>query len=433
MKLLTCNDVAGQYPQSWYAATAEPPPPCPELEGEIRADVAIVGGGFTGLSAALHLAQAGMDVVLLEAHRVGFGASGRNGGQVGSGFRLGQRALEKQLGQTEARALWDLSEEAKTLTRSLVADHAPDARYRPGILETSTGARDLAHEHDDAKWMNDSYGTALECLGKDELEAILGSTAYAGGTLDRSAGHIHPLRYAFGLARAARAAGARVFELSPVHELRQGSAVRLRTPKGVVRANHVILACNGYLDDLEPSVAARVMPINSFMAATEPLGARAKDILREDFAVADDLFVVNYYRLSEDGRLLFGGGEGYTAKFPDDITAKVRRPMTSVFPQLEGVRIDYAWGGTLGISLSRLPVFRRVSKNIVSASGFSGHGVALSGLAGKVMGEAVRGQADRFDTLAALPQRPFPGGTKLRAPLLVLAMSWYGLRDRLGV
>ncbi|MFA5538446.1 MAG: FAD-binding oxidoreductase, partial [Gemmobacter sp.] len=197
-------------------------------------------------------------------------------------------------------------------------------------------------------------------------------------------------------------------------------------------AGHVVLACNGYLGGLEPQVAARVMPINNFIIATEPLGGRATEILSEPVAVADTRFVVNYWRLSEDGRLLFGGGESYGYRFPD-IVRTVRRPMLQVYPQLADARIDHAWGGTLAITMNRLPCFARPHPNVLSASGYSGHGVAMATMAGKVLAEAVAGRAGRFDLMAGLPAARFPGGGALRWPLLVLAMTWYSLRDRLGV
>lgn len=247
------------------------------------------------------------------------------------------------------------------------------------------------------------------------------------------AGHIHPLRYALGLARAAEAAGARIFERSEVHRIDKGDPATVATGSGRVTAPFVLLAANGYLPNgLAPKVSARTMPLNSFIAATEPLGERAADILTRDIAVADSKFVVNYFRLSEDSRLLFGGRENYTVGFPQNITPALRKRMEQMFPQLKGIGIDYVWGGTLGITPTRLPLLTRVAPNILSAGGYSGHGVAHSGFAGKLMAEAVRGQAERFDLFSTLPTPAFPGGTLLRAPLLAAAMTWYSMRDRLG-
>lgn len=433
MNLLFANDRAGEYPASWYAASAAPLDRFAPLQGATRADVCIVGGGYTGLSAALHLAQRGLKVVLLEAHRVGFGASGRNGGQVGSGQRLEQDELEQIAGVDAARRLWDLGEEAKALVRRLIDDHAMPCRYAPGIVHACRKPAEVAHARANAEKLQRDYGyDRIEPLGRAALQAILPSDEYCGGDIDRGAGHLHPLNFAIGLAKAAAAAGAQLHEGSTVTDIDQGPRPRVITAAGHVEADHVILAANGYLGGLMPQVAARVMPINNFIVATEPLGPRAASVLRENVAVADTRFVVNYWRLSEDNRLLFGGGESYGYRFPD-IAKTVRGPMLQVYPHLKDTRIDYAWGGTLAITMSRLPCFLRVAPNILSASGYSGHGVALATLAGKVLAEAVAGKAERFDLMASLPTPRFPGGAALRWPMLVLAMTWYGMRDRLGI
>ncbi|GGH55889.1 FAD-dependent oxidoreductase [Frigidibacter albus] len=433
MNLLFANDRAGEYPASFYAATAAPLERFAPLQGATRADVCIVGGGYTGLSAALHLAQRGLSVVLLEAHRIGFGASGRNGGQVGSGQRLEQDELEQIAGREAARRLWDLGEEAKALVQGLIADHAMPCKFAPGIVHACRKPSEVAHARAYAEKLQREYGyDKVQPLDREALHAILPSDAYCGGDIDRGAGHLHPLNFAIGLAQAAAAAGAVLHEGSTVTAIEQGPRPRVITQGGHVEADHVILAANGYLGGLMPQVAARVMPINNFIVATQPLGPRVADVLRENVAVADTRFVVNYWRLSEDNRLLFGGGESYGYRFPD-IARTVRGPMLEVYPQLSDAKIDYAWGGTLAITMSRLPCFLRVAPNILSASGYSGHGVALATLAGKVMAEAVAGQAERFDLLAGLPTPRFPGGVALRWPMLVLAMTWYGMRDRLGV
>ena len=434
MNLLFANDRHGEFPQSYYAATADPPGPYSELKGETRADVCIVGGGYTGLSAALHLAERGLDVVLVEAHRVGFGASGRNGGHVGSGFNLRQPVLERLVGRDHARRLWNLSQEAGALTRDLIAAHAPEARFRPGIAHAQWQASGVCDSHRYLDYLAQHYGYDQAApLDREALHAIVRSPCYQGGVLDRGAGHIQPLSYAFGLVRAAAAAGARLHEMSHVHHIKTGAQPVVQTDKGRVVAAHVVLACNGYLGGLQRRVAARVMPINNYMLATEPLGDRAADILTQDIAVDDSRFVVNYFRMSQDKRLLFGGGESYGYRFPSDIAAKVRQPMIKVFPQLADVKIDYAWGGTLAVTMSRMPYFARPAPNLYSASGYSGHGIAIAGLAGKVIAEAIAGEADRFDLFAGIPASRFPGGPRFSRALLVLAMSWYSLRDRLGL
>ncbi|MCP3969129.1 MAG: FAD-binding oxidoreductase [Rhodobacteraceae bacterium] len=431
MNLLYANDQPGEFPASWYAATATPPRPFPELKGETRADVCVVGAGYTGLSTALHLAQAGVDVALVEAHRVGFGASGRNGGQVGSGQRKDQGELERAYGIDDARKLWAVSEDAKALVKSLIAEHGIDAAWRIGIAHADWTAKGARESRDYAEKLRQDYGyTAAEPLDRDGISALVGSDVYHGGMMDWGAGHIHPLRFAFGLAQAAADAGVRIFELSEVHDLRGGV---VRAGQGRVAAEHVVMACNGYHGRLDPKVAARVMPINNFVVATEPLGDRTAEVLAKDIAVADSKFVINYWRLSEDRRLLFGGGESYGDRFPRDIAKTVRKPMLQVYPHLADVRIDYAWGGTLGITPSRMPDFARPAPGLWSASGYSGHGVALATYAGKLMSDAIRGDAAGFDLMARVRPAAFPGLGLMRAPLLALAMSWYALRDRLGV
>jgi gamma-glutamylputrescine oxidase len=433
MDLLHVNDRRGEYPASFYAATRTPIDPFPALQGEVRADVAIVGGGYMGLSAALHLAEKGLSVVVLEAHRVGFGASGRNGGQVGSGQRQDQVWLEKTVGRDHAHRLWDMAEDAKSLVKDLIARHAMPVTFHPGVAHACYSDAETREAHGYAEKLARDYGyTQLEPLDRTGIRRLIGSTSFAGGEIDRGAGHIHPLNFAIGLARAAAAAGARIHETSEVLSFTPGAKAVLKTSGGSVTADHVILAGNGYIGGLEPSYPSRVMPINNFILATEPLGDRAKDILAEPVAVADSNFVVNYWRLSEDNRLLFGGGESYGYRFPD-ILKTVRAPMLKIYPQLADVKISHAWGGTLAITMNRMPALMRPHPNVLAGSACSGHGVALSTLTGKLLAETVSGNAAGFDLLANIPQPRFPGGATLRWPLLVLAMTWYSMRDRLGL
>ncbi|MAN99689.1 MAG: FAD-dependent oxidoreductase [Roseovarius sp.] len=434
MNLLYSNDRRGLYPPSWYATTASTLPEFAPLRGRTRADVCVVGAGYTGLSAALHLAEAGFDVVLLEAQRVGFGASGRNGGQLGSGQRMEQTALERLVGADDAAHLWRLAEEAKDLVKSLVARHGIDCYLKPGVAHACFTAREMAAEHAYADHLANRYGyDQIEKLDAEGFATLCPSPAYHGGTLDMGAAHLHPLAYALGLARAAAAAGVRIHEGSAVHQITRGPKLRVATDAGAVEADHLILACNGYLGGLDRKVAARVMPINNFIVATEPLGDDAARVLTRDVAVADTKFVVNYFRLSHDKRLLFGGGESYGYRFPKDIRATVRKPMLEIFPHLQDVALEYAWGGTLAITLRRMPYLARLAPNILSASGYSGHGVGTATHAGRLMAEALRGEASGFDCMARVPAPAFPGGAALRSPLLVLAMTWFSLRDRLGL
>ena len=432
MDLLTANDRIGQYPASYYAATAEPLPEAPALQGSARADVAVVGAGYAGLSAALCLAEAGLDVILLEANRLGSGASGRNGGQVGVGQRVDQVALEKLVGREHARDLWQVGLDAVAEVRGRMERHGIDAEWTPGVIEAAHRPRFVPEFRAYAEHVERSYGYRYAFLDRAAIREHVGSRGYHGGLLSHGSGHLHPLKYALGLARAAQAAGVRIHERTRVRDIRPGSPARLLCKGGAeVAADHVLVCANGYLGDLLPDASARTMPINNFIVATEPLSEdAARALIRHDHAVADTRFVINYFRLSRDRRLLFGGGESYGWRFPRDIAAKVRAPMLEVFPQLKDTRIDYSWGGTLGITFSRLPHFTRAAGNVLSVGGFSGHGVAMATLAGRLAAEAVQGQAGRFDLMAALPTARFPGGRALRQPLLVAGMLWYALRDR---
>ena len=433
LDILTANDEVGTFPASWYAATATPPAEQPQAKGELSCDVCVVGAGFTGLSAALHLADRGYDVILLDAHRVGFGASGRNGGQVSGTQRLDQDELEKMVGLDVARGLWEIGQESVRVLRGLIDAHKIDARWVSGVIHADHRARFVAHSQAYAEKMQKDYGYDLiRALDKSEIRNLVGSDAYHGGTLDMGSGHIHPLRFAFGLAEACLAKGVRIFEKSRVLGVDEGDPATVRTEGARIRAKFVVLGANGYLGHMQGRVAARVMPINNFIVATEPFSEdRARDLIRENHAVADSKFVINYFRLSEDNRMLFGGTESYGYRFPRDIAGNVRKPMEEIYPQLKGVRIDYAWGGTLGITMNRMPHFERLSGNILTASGYSGHGVAMATMGGKMAADAIAGQAEQFDLMANVPTQRFPGGAFLREPLLAAAMLWFSLRDRL--
>jgi gamma-glutamylputrescine oxidase len=416
--------------RSYYSATANPAPARPALVGETSVDVCVIGGGLTGLSAALHLAERGYKTLLLEAEQVGWGASGRNGGQLNTGLRKGAAELIELFGRERAKALFAMAEEAKALVRGLIARHAIACDLKPGSLYVAYKKSDPAWMATEVELLHEVFGhEAAELLSKAEVEARLGSRRYFGGIADGGAAHLHPLNFVLGLAAAAEAAGARISEQSRVLKLAPGEVT---TAAGRVKTRFVVLGCNAYLDALEPRIAGMIMPISNYIIATEPLGeAGAAALIRDDVAVCDTKFVVDYFRLSADRRLLFGGGETYSRHPPRDIAGFVRPHMLKVFPQLADKRIDYAWGGQLAITMGRLPHFGRLPGDIFFAQGYSGQGLALATLAGKLIAEAASGSAERFDLFAQLPQRRFPGGTLLRQPALVLGMLWYALRDRL--
>ena len=418
---------------SWYAATANAHPFHPPLAGDAEADVCVIGGGFSGLSAGLHLAERGYRVMVLEAERIGWGASGRNGGQVGSGQRRDVLELEALVGRERARTLWDMAEEAKRIIRERIERHAIRCDYRPGNLLACTKPRYMADLQAEAEHLARHYDyDACRLIERDEMRAMVASENYCGGLLDSGGGHLHPLNYALGLADALVAAGGIIHEASRVTGIDWREPARVRTATGAVRARHVLLCTNGYLGRLEPRIEARMMPIDNHVLATAPLGeARARALIRDDCCVHTTKFVVDYYRLTPDHRLLFGGGETYSEAGPPDIGAFVRRYMLKVFPQLADVAIEYAWSGRLAITMNRLPSFGRIAPNGFYVQGFSGHGVALTQLAGRLLAEAVAGTAERFDVFASLPMHRFPGGRWLRKPALVAGMLWYALRDRL--
>jgi gamma-glutamylputrescine oxidase len=419
---------------SLYAASADPVPVYQALSESVRADVAIVGGGYTGLSAALHLAEAGRDVVLVEANSVGWGASGRNGGQLHSGQRRDQDWLEATFGVDDARRLWRLGEEAKALTLGLIARHRIDCDWRLGLIEAVHKPRLVDSEQAYVDKLQRDYGyQAVAWLDRAALSAAIGTDHYHGGRIDRGAGHLDPLKFARGLARAASKAGARIFERTVATGVStKGGAWIVAAGKGTVAADVVVLAGNGYLDGIDAETEARVMPIDNYILATVPIGAgEAGGLIPGGEAVSDTRFVVYYFRPTPDGRLLFGGGETYAQREQTAIAPLVMRHLLKVYPQLKGTRIDYAWGGRLAITMKRLPFIRRLRPGVYVAAGYSGQGVALAPFAGRIIADAVRDDPSRLDAFAALPCPPFPGGKLLRYPALVAGMTWYALRDRL--
>ena len=424
------------YESSYYVdsanRTAEDAAFDSELVGEISSDVCVIGAGFTGLSAALHLAEKGYKVVVLEAERVGWGASGRNGGQVCPGHNMDHETLTDQVGELAARALWEMSVDSVALVKQLIKQHDIRCDLKEGVLHVAAKALHASSMQQSVAHKQQVLGyEAIRYLPRDEVQSMLGTDHFYAGEYWREGVHLHPLNYALGLAEAAVNAGVRVYENSRVSHYAGGKDGQVNTAKGVVKARYILLACNGYLGKLEPRVAAKIMPVNNFMLATEPLTVElCRQINRDNVAVADSKFIVNYFRLSADKRMLWGGGENYTTRFPKDIRGFVRKHMLDVYPQLATVNIDYAWGGTLAITRNRMPHFERIDDNVFIAQGYSGHGIALATLGGKLMAEAISGSAEKFDLFAKVPTPDFPGGTLLRWPGVVAGMLYYSLRDR---
>jgi gamma-glutamylputrescine oxidase len=425
------------YPDTYYTATAAAAPARPALSGEVKADVAVVGGGFTGTSAALTLAEAGAKVVLLEADRVGFAASGRNGGQIHSGFRWEQEKFARAFGEARAGALWRLAQDAKALVRERARTHAIDCALTDGLLiaaHSPRAARALLHEAD---YLNRHHGAGTaRYLGRDEANAETGTSIYHGALRDLGGGHLHPLNYVLGIARAAEAAGAKLHEGSRVVALEPGALnVAVRTANGRVIADRVIVACDAFSDVLLPQLAQYLAPVESYIVATAPLSPeQRRTILPRNEAVADTRFVLDYYRLSADGRMLFSGGEKFF-KPTHDVERLVRPRMECVFPQLRGIAIDYAWHGTVGITRTRLPHFGRApgfgNGRVLFGYGYSGQGVALANMGGKALADAAMGKTETFDLFASLPPKAFPGPAWLRPTLVSITLLTMAAMDRL--
>ncbi|PSJ47554.1 FAD-dependent oxidoreductase [Zobellella endophytica] len=422
-----------QHADSYYAASANLALSYPPLEEDLEVDVCIVGAGITGASAALALAQKGYKVAVLEARLVGWGASGRSGGQMIFGYACDQSRLTQLVGMDTSKALWDISLEAMTLMRRRIEEHRIDCDLADGHLHAAVKPRHLTELEGWAADLRRHFGyDALELWSKQQVQQQMSSDAYLGGLYDPNSGHVHPLNYTLGLVRAAAEAGARFFEHSPVVRVEQGTRPVAHTARGRVRCQHLLLCGNAYLEGIAPEIERKIMPVGTYITATEPLGEeRARELIRNNMAVADINFVLDYFRLSADHRLLFGGRVSYSRLDPLNLADAMGQRLRQVFPQLQGVKQQYTWGGYVGITMNRAPHFGRLNGNVYFAQGFSGHGIALTGMAGTLMAEAIAGSAERFDLFGRIPHHDFPGGRLLRTPALVLAMAWYRLRDRL--
>ena len=419
---------------SYYAATLKERVETQPFAGPARADVCVIGGGYAGLATALQLARRGVDVALLEQSRIGWGASGRNGGQVHVGLRRDQRWLETQVGRDDARRLWEFALGARAYLDWLIETYQIDCDLRPGLLHAHHRERFGVATRRHLEYMRATYGYQhLRFLEREEVANMVASHDYYSGTFDDRGGHLHALNFALGLARAAASHGARLHESVEVTAISAaGGGWRIATSRGELSATRVVLACNGYLRYLAPQVERRVMPINNYIAVTEPLGADgARRLISNGAAVSDSRFVVNYFRITPDHRLLFGGGENYRYRFPRDIAAFVRPHVLKVFPQLATVRFDYAWGGTLGITPTRMPWVREFEPGLINASGYSGLGILIAPYTGKAVADALCGERETFELLGRVPVPAFPGGKALRWPTLVAGMLFYALRDRL--
>lgn len=420
---------------SYYAATRNLTTDFPVLEESVECDVCVIGAGYTGLSSALFLAEAGYSVTVLEAAQVGFGASGRNGGQLVNSYSRDVDVIEARYGEKTARVLGSMMFEGADIIRQRIGHYDIQCDYRPGGIFAALNKKQLkALAEQKSSW--EAYGNQnLTLLDAADIKREVGCANYVGGLLDLQGGHIHPLNLALGEASAFIGLGGKIFEQSAAVEITYGEPITVRTARGVVRAKYLLIAGNAYLaQNLDNRVTAKSMPCGSQIAVTEPLPENvARSLIANNYCVEDCNYLLDYYRLTADNRLLYGGGVVYGAREPDDIEQLIKPKILKTFPQLKDVKIDYRWTGNFLLTMSRMPQFGRIEKNAYYMQGYSGHGVTCSHLAGKLISEMIRGDAERFDAFASLPHMPMIGGRTFQAPLTAMGAAYYALRDRFGI
>lgn len=421
---------------SFYRSSVEDLNSQDQLTSDIDVDICVIGGGLTGISSAINLSKKGYSVILCEARKIGWGASGRNGGQLGIGMRKDQFTIEKKLGLKHAKELWSLGLEAVEDVKNLIKENEIDCHLVNGVMSTACFEKDIDEYKFEIEHMAKNYDfEGYQFFNKEKIREEINSKMYLAGLLNSGSYHLNPLKLTLGLAKVAQKNKVKIFENTPIEKIREeGDRVQVMSKKGLIRANQVVVACNGYLDSILGSKKNKFMPINNYVVATEPLGEkRARQIIKNNYAVCDTRFIIDYYRFSEDWRMIFGGGETFTSNFVKNATSFVSKRMIKVFPQLQNVKIDYSWGGTLAITVNRLPHFGTLMNNKVSfAFGYSGHGLALSVLAGKLIGENIHGDHERFKFFSDINHMSIPLGSIFRRPIYSSAILYYKIRDYLN-
>ena len=421
---------------SFYRSSVEDLNSQDQLTSDIDVDICIIGGGLTGISSAINLSKKGYSVILCEARKIGWGASGRNGGQLGIGMRKDQFTIEKKLGLKHAKELWSLGLEAVEDVKNLIKENEIDCHLVNGVMSTACFEKDIDEYKFEIEHMAKNYDfEGYQFFNKEKIREEINSKMYLAGLLNSGSYHLNPLKLTLGLAKVAQKNNVKIFENTPIEKIREeGDRVQVMSKKGLIRANQVVVACNGYLDSILGSKKNKFMPINNYVVATEPLGEkRARQIIKNNYAVCDTRFIIDYYRFSEDWRMIFGGGETFTSNFVKNATSFVSKRMIKVFPELQNVKIDYSWGGTLAITVNRLPHFGTLMNNKVSyAFGYSGHGLALSVLAGKLIGENIHGDHERFKFFSDINHMSIPLGSIFRRPIYSSAILYYKIRDYLN-